>query len=508
MANTREILRLRWEQSRSVRETAASLDVSTGVVSNTVKRAVAANLTWSEVQSLDDSALERLLYGARGPAEEPRAEPDCAWIHTELKRQAVTLELLHLEYLETHPGGYQYTAFCDRYRAWKKRRGLSMRQSHKAGEKIFVDFSGKKPRIVDPGTGEIRVVELFVAVLGASSYTYAEATLSQKLPEWISANIHALEFFGGVAEILVPDQLRSAVSDPDRTEPTIQKTYRELARHYSTVVIPARPRRPRDKAKVEVGVQVVQRWILARIRNETFFSLDALNERIHELLEDLNNRPMKHLGRVSRHELFERLERPVLKPLPSDRFEYAEWSFPRVNLDYHVQVDFHFYSVPHQLIGEKVEARATATTVEILYRRERIASHARSYVRYKHTTDPQHRPPNHQAWAETDPGGLIAWATRVGPSTLSLLNRILQSNPYRDQTWRSGRALKRVGEKYGDARTEIACERALRFGARSYKSVERMLKNELDRKPHPDDNEPENAPILHDQVRGPNYYLN
>lgn len=509
MRKTREILELRWAQGRSVRETAESLRISTGVVSKMVTRAKKAGLTWPKVQELNDAALERVLYGAPPAQGTSRPEPDLALIHRELKRPGVTLELLHLEYLAQHSDGLQYTAFCDRYRAWKKRLGLTMRQEHKAGEKMFVDFSGKKPCIVDRNTGEVTDVELFVAVLGASSKTYAEATLTQQLPDWIAAHSRAVEYFGGAAAAWVPDQLRSAVSKPDRHDPVIQRTYRDQARHYDAVVIPARPGRARDKAKVEVGVQVAQRWILARLRHETFFSLDALNARIAEMLEDLNRRPRRQLGGISRNDLFERVERAALKVLPATRFVHHDWKHATVNLDYHVEVDHHWYSVPHHLVREKVDVCYSASTVEVFHRGQPIpgARHARSYVKYAHTTNPAHRPPNHQAWADKDPGGLLRWAAEVGPSTEAMMNRIFESNPHRDQTWRSGRALRRVGEQYGPERTEVACGRALRFGARSYKPIERMLKQELDLRPHPDDGGDEAAPIQHDQVRGPDYYL-
>ncbi len=504
----REVLRLRWSLGRSTRQAASSLGVSVGVVAKTTERARKAGLDWAAVEGLDDATLERRLYGEPTKPGAKRPEPDPAWMHQQLRRRDVTLELLHLEYLEEHPTGLQYTAFCDRYRAWKKRLGLTMRQEHKAGERMFVDFSGRRPRIVDERSGEARAVELFVAVLGASSYTYAEATSSQQLAAWTAAHTHAVEYFGGVAEIWVPDRLKSAVSGSDKHDPTIQRTYRDQARHYGAIVIPARPYRPRDKAKVEVAVQVAQRWILARIRNETFFSLEALNVRIGELLEQLNDRPRKHLGGVSRRELFERIDRPALKPLPAIRFAHHDWKTAKVNLDYHVEIDRHWYSVPHVLVRETVEACFTTMTVELFHRGRRVASHLRSHTAYGHTTDPSHRPPNHQAWADRDPGGLLRWAVETGPSTEAMMRRIFESNPHRDQTWRSGRALRRVGEKYGPERTEVACERALRFGARSYKPIERMLKQQLDLRPHPDDDETAVEPIRHDQVRGPGYYLN
>ena len=309
-------------------------------------RASATRLsTWAEVDALTEEELERRLYGARETPEGGRAEPDCTWIHRERMRPGVTLQLLHVEYLEKHPGGYQYTAFCDRFREWCARRGLVMRHVHVAGEKLFVDYSGKRPSIVDAATGEVIPVELFVAVLGGSNYTYAEATLTQRGPDWIASHVRTLEYFGGVPKALVCDQLKSGVTRACRYEPEVQRTYEELAMHYGTTVLPARPYKPRDKAKVEGTVLIVQRWILARIRNEVFHSLAARNARIRDLLVDLTARVMRRYGK-SRRDLFESTERAALGALPSSRFEYAEWKKATANIDYHVLFDTHSYSVP------------------------------------------------------------------------------------------------------------------------------------------------------------------
>ena len=348
MRDTREILRQKWVLGRSHRAIAGSLGVSVGVVWLAAKRAVEAALEWAAVEAIDDAELERRLYPAVVTAAQ-RPGPDCAWIHGERHRVGFTLELLHHEYIEKHPDGLRYTAFCDRYREWLSRRGLVMRQVHEAGDKMFVDYSGKRPRIVDSSTGEIVELELFVAVLGASNLTYAEVTRSQRAPDFIASHVRALEFFGGVPTALVPDQLKSGVVRACRYEPEAQRTYEELARHYGTTALPARPRRPRDKAKVEVGVQIAQRWIVARMRNEIFHSPAVMNARIRELLVDLNGRKMRRYQK-SRRELFEEIERSALRPLPDARFESADWSKARVNLDYHVVVDRHFYSVPHRLV--------------------------------------------------------------------------------------------------------------------------------------------------------------
>ena len=505
MRKIREILRLRRQQGLSVREAARALDISVGVVSKTASRADKAGVTWEVAEALNDVELEERLYGrAAGPADD-RPRPDPVYIHTELRRPGVTLELLHLEYLEQHPTGLRYTAFCDVYRKWLAKASVVMRQQHKAGEKCFVDFSGVRPSYIDSTTGERVFVELFVAVLGASNLTYAEVVSSQTVEDFVAAHVRALEYFGGVPSMLVPDQLKSAVTLSCRYEPGIQRTYAELARHYGTAVVPARPYKARDKAKVEVAVQIAQRWILARLRNETFFSVAALNVRVRQLLEELNARPMKKLGGTSRRELFERLERGSLRALPEQPYECAEWLQKTVNTDYHVEVDGHWYSVPYHLAHESVWARLTATTVEVLHNNQRVASHVRSRLPYKHTTDPTHMPQAHRHHA-SGVDGVLAWAERVGPMTVAMVRRLLDSNPVREQGWRSARGLQRIGEKYGPTRTELACERALRFGARSYKPVANILALGRESAPLPEDDIEERLAIQHENVRGPNYY--
>ena len=505
MSDVREILRLRWDLKLSVREVSRATRASTGVVSKTVNRAERAGLTWPAVDALTEVELDHRLYGGPKGVRSSRAEPDPSFIHRELRRAGVTLELLHLEYLTEHPDGFRYTAFCDRYRAWHARSGIVMRQVHRAGEKGFVDYSGKRPSFIDPRTGERIEVELFVAVLGASNYTYAEATLTQRITDFIGSHTRAYSYFGGVPKMTVPDQLRSAVSVPCRYEPTINRTYAELGRHYGTAIVPARPRKPRDKAKVEVGVQVVQRWILARLRNETFFSLSTLNARIAELLEELNARPMKRLGGASRRDLFERYEQHALSALPSEPYVISEWRGAKVAPDYHVTLSDHHYSVPYSLCGEDVEARLTGATVEVFRRGVRVASHARSYEKYRHTTIAEHMPEAHRAVFEAG-DSIIEWAHGVGPMCEALVRRILDSNFHREIGWRSAKGLQRVTSIHGPARAERACAHALVFGARSYKPVERMLKLGRESLPLPGEEPVERAPIDHENVRGPDYY--
>ena len=504
MRNTREIFRQKWTLGRSHREVCRSLGISIGAVSGAIARAIAAGLDWPAVQALSDDALEARLYPATVAASE-RPEPDCAYLHVERRKPGVTLELLHHEYLEKNPNGYRYTQFCERYREWLGRRRLTMRQAHRAGEKLFVDYSGKKPHFTDSKTGDIIEAELFVAVLGASNYIFAEATRTQRGPDFIASHVRALAFLGGVPAALVPDQLKSGVIVPCRYEPGIQRTYEELAQHYGTTVLPARPSHPRDKAKVEVSVLIAQRWILARLRHETFFSLEALNDRIGDLLEDLNDRTMRVYG-ASRRELFERLDHPALRPLPVEPFAYAEWRKAKLNIDYHAEVDHHFYSAPHALVHVELEARLTATTVELFHNGARVASHLRSYQRGRHTTADDHMPKAHRAHAEWSPSRIVQWAESIGPQTKALAEAILAERRHPEQGYRSCLGILRLGKRYGKERLEAACARAFAVRARSYRHVESILKNGLDRLPTPAKAPASGSPAVHENIRGGDYY--
>lgn len=439
-------------------------------------------------------------------ADAPRVGlPAPEHIYNELKRPGVTLELLHIEYLAEHPDGLRYTAFCNRYRKWKERQDPRMRQVHRAGEKLFVDYAGKKPRVVDRDTGEVTEAELFVAVLGASNKVFAEATRTQRLGDWIGSHVRAFEFFGGVPEALVPDQLKSAVRRADAHEPLINRTYQDLARHYGCVVLPARPAKPRDKAKVEVTVQIAERWILARLRNETFYSLGELNLRIRQLLEELNERPMKKLGGVSRNALFERLEQAELKPLPESRYELGRWSKARVNIDYHIEHDKHYYSVPYQLLRELVEVHATQCVVEIFHRGRRVASHRRGRPLAGHSTNPEHMPASHRAHMEWSPSRQISWGAKMGPHTRLMVESILRERPHPEMGYRSCLGILRLSKSYGPERLEAACERALLVGARSYQPVKAILKSGLDGQSAREDETAAEIPE-HDNVCGPEYF--
>lgn len=506
MRKIREVLRLRYEAGLSGRQVAVSLQIARGSVGEYLRRFDATGLGWPLPASLSDTALERRLYPPP-PAvpSDSRPLPDWSTVHRELRRPGVTLMLLWEEYQAAYPKqGFGYSWFCDRYRAWAGKLDLVMRQTHRAGETLFVDYAGQTAEVIDPATGEVRTAQLFVAVLGASNYTYAEATWTQTLPDWIGAHTRAFAFFGGVPEVVVPDNLKSGITRAHRYEPDLNPTYAELASHYGVAVIPARARRPRDKAKVEVGVQVVERLILAALRHRTFFSLAELNRAIAELLERLNRRPFKKLP-GSRREAFEALDRPALRPLPATPYVYATWKKVRVHIDYHVEVDGHYYSVPYVLVKQSLEARLTATTVECFRQGQRVASHRRSALKGQHTTVPEHMPKAHRAYAEWTPQRLVRWAEQTGPATAGVVAQILAHRPHPQQGFRSCLGILRLGERYGAERLEAACRRALRLNACRYKSIESILKRGLDRQPLPEQRELA-LPAAHDHLRGPDYY--
>ena len=504
MRQVREVLRLKWERGYSDRKAAFACGVSRPTVKLTVERAIAAGLGWPLPVELDDAALERRLFPPAPRPGQSRPLPDYAEVHQELRRKGVTLMLLWEEYQALYLEGLQYSQYCERYRAWARHLKLSMRQVHRAGEQCFVDYAGQTVPVVDPRTGEVHAAQVFVAVLGASHYCYAEATMSQSLPDWIGSHVRALEYFGGVPEILVPDNLLSGVTRAHRYEPLLNTTYQDMATHYSVAILPARVRKPRDKAKVEVAVQLVERWILARLRHHTFFSLAELNAAIAELLEQLNTRPLYKLPGCRRSQ-FEQLDRPALRSLPVTRYVFAEWKRARVHLDYHIEVDHHYYSVPYVLVGQQLDVRLTAHTLEVFQRGHRVASHARSRELGRHTTLPEHMPKSHREYAHWTPIRLIAWAAKSGPATARLVESLMASRAHPQQGFRACLGIMRLGKTYGDARLEAACVRALHIGARSCRSLESILRRSLDQQPLPG-TAPTSPSLTHDNVRGPDYY--
>src|SRR5215469_11719141 len=506
MRRIREILRLKHECSASDRQIARSLGLARSTVAVTLERAAMAGLRWPLPGSLSDRVLEARLYAGHGSQQGARrkSEPDWAYVHHELRRPGVTLMLLWEEYRQDQPDGYGYSRWCELYRAWEGRLSPTMRQAHPAGERMFVDYAGQTMDVIDPGTGEVRPAQIFVAVMGASNYTYAEATATQSLPDWIGAHVRALTFMGGVPAQLVPDNPKVGVDRANWYEPGLNRTYLDLATHYGTAILPTRARRPRDKAKVEVGVLVVERWILARLRNRHFFALSELNQAIGELVADLNARPMRRLG-VSRRDLFLELDGPALKTLPAEPYEYAEWRVRRVARDYHVDIDAHYYSVPHRLIGEQLDARITAHTVELFRKGERVAVHLRGAGRGRHTTIAEHMPSSHRRYAEWTLERIRIDAAAIGPSTAKLTELILESRPHPEQGYRACIGILRLGRQYGAARLEAACDRGLDIGARSYGSIQSILKHGLDKQPARAARQGELLPD-HPNIRGSRYY--
>jgi transposase len=505
MRKIREVFRLKFDCDISNRQIAKSCKIARSTVAEYLFRFQQAALSWPLPQNLDDNQLEQLLYPQLPalPAHE-RPVPDWSYIHQQLRQKSVTLMLLWQEYKEIHPHGYQYSQFCHRYRQWAAKIDPVMRQEYRAGEKMFVDYAGQTVPVYDLHTNQMRQAQIFVAVLGASNYTYAEATWTQSLADWIGSHGRAFAFFGGVAKLVVPDNLKSGVSKACFYEPDINPSYLDMANHYGTAVIPARVRKPKDKAKVEVAVQVVERWILARLRNRQFFSLHQLNQAIAELLENLNNKAFQKLP-GSRKSAFESLDRPALNPLPSQAYQFAEWKKATVNVDYHIEVERHYYSVPHALIKKKLDVRITNNTVECFYKNKRVASHIRSHLKGRHSTIKDHMPKAHQKWAQWTPDRFIRWAGKIGPHTQKLIENVLNARTHPQQGFRSCLGILRLAKSYGDDRLEAACRRAVAIGGTSYRSVESILKHNLDQKPLPDQSA-KSSPIEHNNIRGARYY--
>lgn len=506
MRRIREVLRLKHECGLSNARIAAALGIAKGSVANYLAAAASARLTHSEALSLDDAALDARLHPQRYVYTQ-FALPDFVHIHRELRRKGVTLQLLWEEYRDQAQGvPYGRSRFCERYSEFRQRLRRSMRQTHIAGEKLFVDYAGPTVPIVDPITGAISRAHIFVAVWGASNYTYAEATASESKADWISAHVNALTFFGGAPALLVPDNPRALIRDPDRYEPLANRTYEALAEHYGCAILPARPGKPQDKAKVEAGVLLVERWILARLRHWRFHSLAELNTAIRRLLDELNGRPFQKLE-GSRRSWFELLDRPALRPLPSIAFEYADFKKARVSrIDYHVEFAGHYYSVPHALVGQEVELRITRTTLEVLFRHQRVASHARSNRRGGYTTIADHMPAAHRAHREWTPARLLHWADSIGVATAGLVTHLLETKPHPEQGYRACLGLLALARKYGNARLEAGCARALALGAKTRKSVASILAAGLDRHPNTAELFTDTVLPAHQNVRGPQYY--
>lgn len=510
MRKIKDILRLRYEAKLSYRGIAQALNIGYGTVVDYLTRANQAQLTWPLSAQMNERDLGRLLFPTQPTTGQRRfTEPDFPTVYQELKRKGVTKQLLWQEYRQHHAGdGYSYAQFCHRYLVWLGCQQRSMRQLHHAGEKLFVDYCGPTMSVVNPDTGEVWQAQIFVAVLGASNYTFACASWSQKQEDWLHAHVQAFEFFGGVPEIVVPDNLKSAVRKTHRYEPEINPAYQQLARHYQTVIVPARPYKPKDKAKAEVAVQIVERWIMARLRHHTFFTLASLNQAICSLLGDLNQRPFKKLP-GTRLSQFEQLDKPALRALPTTRYQYAEIKLARVHIDYHLEYDKHYYSVPHPLVKQTVEVQASASTVAIYQHGQRIASHPRSYRQGAHSTCPEHMPNNHRAIQEWSAERFLRWAGDIGEATREVVKHLLSEKRHKEQSYRRILALLSNARKYGRERLNNACGRALEINSPTRSSVESILKQSLDQVPlitHSKEVQKELNLDHHENIRGEKYY--
>lgn len=504
MRNIENVLRLH-ARGLSTRRISLAAGVSKTSVIEYLRRAAAAGLSWPLPDGLDERALERLLFPPPASAKEREfTEPNWALVHRELKRPGVTLALLWDEYRGQHPSGYGYSAFCIHYRRWAERLSPVMRQRHAAGERMFVDYSGVRMTVTDPTTGVARPAEVFIAVMGASNMTYAEASWSQTLPDWIGAHTRAFAAFGAVPALVVSDNLKSAVIRACFYEPEINRSYAAMASHYGTAILPARPYKPRDKAKVEGAVLLVQRWIVARLRNRRFFDLEELNAAIRDEVARLNARVSRHLG-ASRQQLFDTLDRPAMLPLPAAPYVYADWRKATAGLDYHVRIEGHHYSVPHELVRQQLWARLTADTVEIYRAGKRVASHLRAAPGdMGATTVNDHRPASHRRHADVTPEKLRDQARRIGPASAILVDLILRDRPHPEQGFRSCLGILQLARNHGAERLEAACERALAINARTMTSVKSILLNRLDsRRVTP---QPEAPAISHANIRGPQFF--
>lgn len=503
MKQAREILRLSYELKLNQTQVAQSCNVSRATVQDYLRRAKVAGIVLEDLRKLEEEELEERLGKKQGRSKH-NAEPDYQQIERELCKPGVTKALLWEEYIAKNPGGHCYSGFCNALREWKQTNKLSMRQQHKAGEKLYVDYAGHTIPIYERGTNEVVLkAQIFVAVLGASNYTFAEATASQEVKHWTGSHVRCFEFLGGVPEVVVPDNLKSGVTKAVFYDPQLNPRYCELAEHYGIAVLPTRTRKPKDKAKVEVGVQIVERWILAAFRNRKFFSLTELNQEISKLLEKLNAKEMRTYG-CSRKEMFESVDKPVMRPLPPKPYQLFDYRLAKVNIDYHVEIDKHYYSVPYQLVHKEVEVRIREHVIEVMHAGKRVALHALSREKFRHSTKKEHMPPSHQAMLKWTPSRLIDWAEKTGPQTKAQVEALLNSREHPEQSYRACLGLLRLGTKVGSERLEAACARANHFGIYSFRKIKSILDSGMDRLPIVETKAV--PPVRHSNLRGGGYY--
>jgi len=491
MNEVREVLRLTWINQLKAREVARVLNISHSTVLLYLAKAKRKELTWDTVQSLDDASLRSALIDEEDTRQvdshtKSKSLPDFPQITLELRNKNVSMQTLWEEYKAAHPDedSYSYSQFCALYHAFIQKNDPVMLQVYKGGEVLFTDFMGDKSPFTDRTTGGIRFAEVFIATLGASNYTYAKAVPSQQELPWIQCHICSFEFIGGVPLTVVPDNLKSAVTKPDRYEAQLNRTFADFGQFYGTCILPARSRAARDKAKVEKGVQIVEGWLLGKLRKRTFFSIEEINQALEEeILPELNGTIMKKIGK-SRKELFEELDKPALRPLPPSRYEIAEWKEQKLPNTYHVTLDKHLYSVSYRLIGEMVTIRYTADTVEIYHGSDRVAVHMRQYEPGKMTTDPLHRPPGHQLYYESKQKTFLEsiqnWAKSIGAATEELVTGIMAKYAQPELATRSLQGIRYLGKEYSTERLEKACSIAVRHQGFNYYSVKSILEKKLD----------------------------
>jgi len=507
MRKIKEVLRLRWECKLPRDAVARSCGISGSTVTDYLARATQAGLSWPLPEGIGEEELDRRLYpDSHRPQVVGRPLPDWNQVLHDLGTKGVTLQLLWQEYRGNEPEGYGYSQFCELYRRWSVKLNPVLRMNHKAGEKCYVDYSGTKLHVVDPATGEISDVELFVGAIGVSSLIYAEAQPDQKLPRWIGAHVRMFREFGGVSHVLVPDNLKSGVKHACHYEPELNPTYHDFASHHGIAVIPTGVNKPKHKAKVENAVLIAQRWIIAVLRNRTFFSLSELNEAIGEAVDAINNRKMRGIDK-SRRELFEEIDKPALKPLPAEPYEYALIKHAGVGIDYHVQFDDHFYSVPFTLLKQAVLVRATEGVVEIFHKGKRVASHKRNYGRARYSTHPDHRPPSHKYYMDWSPERFTRWSEKIGPNAKAVIENRLGSRQHPEQSFRACQGILKLAEKYTPERLEAACTKAMKIGITSYKRIKLMLDNKMENIDASTQGSLDLAPMpTHENVRGNTYY--
>ena len=504
MKNVREILRLVNENNLSTRQIGISCNCSPTTVSTIIQRYNNSKLPWENFKTMGDSEMEAKLF-PQEIKDSKKTLPDWDYVHKELKKKGVTLLLLWQEYKEKYPDGIMYSRFCDYYLNWRKLRNISMHQIHRAGEKVFVDWAGDTMKVTNPTTEAIEEAHIFIGVLGASDMIYTEAFSSEKLECWITAHVNMFKYFEGVPQIIVPDNLKTGVKKPSYYEPEIHPTYMELATHYGAAVIPARVRKPKDKPLAENGVLIAQRWIIAKLRNQVFFSFYDLNKNIKIILEDINNKPFQKME-GTRRSLFESIDKPALMPLPSDIYEFATWKHAKVNIDYHIEFEKKLYSVPFQLIGQEVDLRITEKVIEVLHKGKRITVHPRLRGPYReYSTMAEHMPVRHQKMVQWTPERIINWSRTIGPNTSELITKLMEMYKHPEVAFRACVGIIRLATKYTAERVENASNRALKCRAISYKSVESILKNGLDRIPIEDPTEAA-PPIKHENIRGVAYF--